>query len=92
MSSAARHVNSARNASDRSRPGVRVRSLPHRGCPPGRAEEGGLERRGAVRRLLAATLTVFAVGCVAAVVGEALARLLVLSTPTTIATRRETAP
>lgn len=51
-------------------------------APPGRADEGALERRNVGRRgarLIATALTLFGVGIVAAVVGDVLARLLVLS-------------
>lgn len=92
MSSATRHVNNACNASDRSRSGVRVRPRSG-GCPPGPGE-GGLERRSGARlpRLFATALTLVAVSCVAAFVGEVLARVLVLSTPHHLEPRRETAP
>lgn len=95
MSSVTRHLNSRKKRASARVSGVRVRSPQTRGCPPGPGEEGGLERRSGARRpgrLLATALTLVAVSCVAAFVGEVLARVLVLSTPHHLEPRRETAP
>lgn len=76
-----RHVNGTPNASDRSRSGVRVRPSLAAAVPPGTREKGALERRSVARRsghLLATTLTLLAVGLIAAIVGDLLGRLLVL--------------
>lgn len=90
MSSSTRQVNEASNASNRSHPpsGIRVRSLRARGCPPGPAAGSGLERRIATRRpgrLVVTALVLVIVACFAALVGEALSRLLLLSVPAHLA-------